>query len=883
MINRGRIAMSRLRPGFSWPRFGRLEWVFVFIAVLAAGMRLWELDGRTMHYDEAIHLHFAWKLAQGVKFVHSPWMHGPLQIELVAAFIKFIGDTDFIARLPYALFGVGLVVLPYFLREQIGRWGAAGAAMILAMSPTLLYFSRFGRNDILMAVWALLLLVLFWRYTTTGRNRYLYWSALVVALMLATKETAFFIILFLGVAALAMGHRDIWEFVIGRRLIAELSGAAGFFVFLAALTLPQAAAMASVMQDPLGLTLVAPDQGSTGETGAPVWGAPFVTLPVWEAPAWVSVLAAAALVGVILTPVWWAWRRRNPFRDTTLATTLLVATVSAMVAVTIAMLQPFDVSLANASGAGEAGGGAVVNFLIAGALIIVAVVVLRLEGLSVRRMTLVLGPVLLLTWLWLAVASGDVAFAGAALPEGVRAAADLESGLVAVNYLIPVAALLALLVVSVEVGVGWRGGVWLAAAGIFYLVWTALYTTLYTNAAGIFTGSWQSLGYWMAQQGEARGNQPWYYYAVGLTVYELLALVFGLIAVVWLIRRRERFGLALAGWVVATLAVYTIAGEKMPWLLVNITPPLALAAGMYLGHLAAGVTWHQLGRRNLWLMFLAPMWVGVAVWVAWLGAGEVGANIAAWLAGLILLPAAVLIAWLLRGHPEGGRAAALGVAALLLLFGTVAAIRVAYTYDDSNPEILAYAQGSSDLLDTYGQLEASALEAAESAPAVKVDYDMWYPFQWYVRHDTQAGKVQFDTFCGESSDDDKKDDDKKDDDKKDDDKKDDATPEACRTVGEDTTPAVYLAESGHAIDGEEDFVYGKIGPMRNLLWYPETYRRPGESREETSFGKQLARDVDFFVDTATDPNKWRQALSYIVTRHQHSDWYRAEYYQYDRQ
>ncbi len=134
------------RPGLNRgrPRIGGLEWAFLGIVVVAAAMRLWELNGRAMHYDEAIHLHFAWKLANGVGFAHSPWMHGPLQIELVAALLRFVADTDFIARLPYALFGVVLSGLPYFLRDRIGDKGAVCAAAILTMSPSLLYFSRFG-------------------------------------------------------------------------------------------------------------------------------------------------------------------------------------------------------------------------------------------------------------------------------------------------------------------------------------------------------------------------------------------------------------------------------------------------------------------------------------------------------------------------------------------------------------------------------------------------------------------------------------------------------------------------------------------------------------------------------------------------------------------
>ena len=597
MIERARNLAGRMTPTIHRPNVGGLEWVFLAIIAVAAGMRLWELNGRTMHYDEAIHLHFAWKLAQGVEFVHSPWMHGPLQIELVAALIKFVGDTDFLARLPYALFGVALVAMPYFLREQLGSKGAVCAAIILAMSPTLLYFSRFGRNDILMAVWALLLLIGLWRYTATSRNRYLYWSALVVALMLASKETSYFIILFFGIAALALGFRQLWAFLMRRCSWSDINGAGGFFILLATLTLPQATAMLAVIQRPLGLTLVAKDSGSTGETGAPVWTEPFVTLPVWGSPLWLGMLAAAALAGVMAGFAWWKWRGPTPVSGLILAGAVVVATAASIAAVAVATVQPLGQSMASLLPNASAADMVVVDFGAAAALILVAVVILRLEQMSMRRITLMLGPAVLLTLLWLFLLSSDVMLTGAALPDSAAATADLEGGRIAVNYLVPVLALLGMFAVSVGVGVSWGGGVWLIAAGIFYAVWTALYTTLFTNTAGLFTGSWQSLGYWLAQQEEARGNQPWYYYGVGLTVYELLALVFGLVAVVWLIRRREPFGLVLAGWTIATLAVYTTAGEKMPWLLVNITVPLALVAGMLLGHLADGMPWQRLGRR----------------------------------------------------------------------------------------------------------------------------------------------------------------------------------------------------------------------------------------------------------------------------------------------
>ena len=532
-------------------------------------------------------------------------MHGPLQIEMVAIVLRVLGDTDFVARLPYALFGVVLVALPYFLRRQIGDIGAFCAAVILTFSPSLLYFSRFGRNDILMVVWAVLLLIFLWRYREGSRRRYLLGAAAVTALMLATKETAYFVILFMGIAALGLGWRELWA--VGRRKMAlvDLRGAAGFFVLLATLTLPQAAAVISVVQGPVGLTFAAGDTGSTGDTGAPVWEEPFVTLPFWDAAIWMHGAGLIAMLGAFVVVAWFLWRVRAP---------LDLAAVCGGgylrrggggggrggAGARDAAGPGHDGSVpglrggrrADAAGSGD-------GFRCAG------------RDTGWRRISLLLGLAAVFTWLWLAAFGGGLGLAGELLPAAAPVA-DLADGRIAVNYVVPVLTLLLLLVVGGAVGIAWGGGTWLLCAGVFYVIWATLYTTFFTNWPGVFTGAWQSLGYWLAQQEVARGNQPWYYYGVGLTVYESLALVFGLAAVIWLLRRREPFGIVLAAWVVATLAIYTIAAEKMPWLLVNMTAPLALAAGMLLGRLIDGIRW-PLGtaeQRRMAVLLAAGTGVG---------------------------------------------------------------------------------------------------------------------------------------------------------------------------------------------------------------------------------------------------------------------------------
>ena len=64
-------------------------------------------------------------------------------------------------------------------------------SLLLAISPTLLYFSRFAREDIYFAFFTLAMFICVWRYLHQPRRLYLYLTAGLLALSFATKETAY--------------------------------------------------------------------------------------------------------------------------------------------------------------------------------------------------------------------------------------------------------------------------------------------------------------------------------------------------------------------------------------------------------------------------------------------------------------------------------------------------------------------------------------------------------------------------------------------------------------------------------------------------------------------------------------------------------------------
>ncbi|MDE2885997.1 MAG: hypothetical protein OXO53_13045, partial [Chloroflexota bacterium] len=100
-------------------------------------------------------------------------------------------------------------------------------------------------------------------------------------------------------------------------------------------------------------------------------------------------------------------------------------------------------------------------------------------------------------------------------------------------------------------------------------------------------GLWGSIGYWIAQQGVERANQPWYYYIIGLSVYEFAIAVPALLGSFYLLaRRRTIFDVAIVGWTWLSFAIFSFAGERMPWLLMGIAVPCAFVAGRVAGTLA---------------------------------------------------------------------------------------------------------------------------------------------------------------------------------------------------------------------------------------------------------------------------------------------------------
>src|SRR5947209_3518961 len=137
---------------------------------------------------------------------YDPLLHGPFQFHFIALVYKIsqilgaadngVNTTTF--RILAATLGTVIVGLPYFLRDYLGKWGAWLACFLLAVSPSMVYFSRFAREDIYMACFTLLLVVSIARYVRSRQMRWLILAALAFSLSYATKEATFLTVAVFG-------------------------------------------------------------------------------------------------------------------------------------------------------------------------------------------------------------------------------------------------------------------------------------------------------------------------------------------------------------------------------------------------------------------------------------------------------------------------------------------------------------------------------------------------------------------------------------------------------------------------------------------------------------------------------------------------------------
>jgi len=214
------------------------------ILLVAAGalvFRLPRLDLRPMHGDEAVE---AFKtgllLDQGTyrydpHEYHGPTLHyGSLPVLWLSGAKSFAETTERGFRLVPLGFGVGLILLLLLVGDGFGRPAAVCAGVLTAISPAMVFYSRYYIHEMLLVFFTFAAIAAGWRYAWSRRVGWAILAGACLGLMHATKETCVLAYAAMGLAVLGkLTWRRWWGYPInvgavvrGRHLLAALAAAA---------------------------------------------------------------------------------------------------------------------------------------------------------------------------------------------------------------------------------------------------------------------------------------------------------------------------------------------------------------------------------------------------------------------------------------------------------------------------------------------------------------------------------------------------------------------------------------------------------------------------------------------------------------------------------
>ncbi|EMA45888.1 flippase activity-associated protein Agl23 [Halococcus saccharolyticus] len=212
----------RATDGVVSSRRRRVTLAVVAIAVLGLLARIAFLGDRIAHWDEARVGYWILNYAETGSFVYRPMIHGPFLHQVNAPLFSLLGPNDFTMRLVVAILGAALPLVALLFRDRLRSTETIALALFLAADPVLLYYSRFMRSDLPLAVFSLFAVGFFVQAIDTRRERWFHAGVISLALAFTTKENVLItLVTWLGALALLVDHRLFldrgWQTALRRR------------------------------------------------------------------------------------------------------------------------------------------------------------------------------------------------------------------------------------------------------------------------------------------------------------------------------------------------------------------------------------------------------------------------------------------------------------------------------------------------------------------------------------------------------------------------------------------------------------------------------------------------------------------------------------------
>lgn len=206
---------------------GRLGLILFTLLALGLGAyyRFPTLGERPMHTDEAI---LGVKFAEFLKTGHFEYdpkdYHGPGLHYLTRAWAALAGWGDSLTwteaqlRMVPAVCGMLLMLCTLLLRDGLGRLGTALGMLLMAVSPMMVFYSRYFIMEVPLVLFITLTLAALWRWSQGGGFAWLVVAGFSLGMQHATKET-----FVLNLAAAAVG------FAVAKLLVGDFAPRASGF------------------------------------------------------------------------------------------------------------------------------------------------------------------------------------------------------------------------------------------------------------------------------------------------------------------------------------------------------------------------------------------------------------------------------------------------------------------------------------------------------------------------------------------------------------------------------------------------------------------------------------------------------------------------------
>lgn len=674
------------------PKFTIYHLLIALVLITAVVSRFYDLGLRVMSHDEVNHVVPAFELYQGRGYAHDPVTHGPLQFHLLAGSYFLFSDSDFSARIPAALFSIATVAFVIFgFRRYLGRSGALIAGLLFVVSPFMLFYGRYTRNEAFVGLFGVLMLYAVLRYLESGRSGSLYLFTAALALHFTTKETAFIytaqLLIFLAVLFLKDIVKHEWPH----------NGKRDIFIF---------ATMSALLFIGVALGAAVLNAGQATADAA----APTAESPIYH---WVMLISLAlAVLGLVLAAFTlihsMGWRIVKNIRSFDLLILTITLILPQLIAfpIKIAGWNPLDYSQPG---------------LIRTSIFLLAAVVIS--------------AVLGLLWkprLWLINLGIFYAIFTVFYTTFFTNGQGFFTGLVgSLGYWLS------------------QQGVYRGSQPWYYFAFLqlpmyeflAVLGTLLAVVIGIKHRLFSTVpGDSFVNSNEAENEIPLQLpllndadedggFSTKPEKLPVLAL--------------------LVFWAVTSLVAYTLAGEKMPWLTVHISLPLLLCAGFGFGYLVDSLPFKQLvNKKGLLILVLLPIFlVSLGAVIGSLAgankpfAGNELEQLKTTSTFLFSLIAAVLSGWQIVRSMLGWerrvllKLLAITFGAILLVLTARSAFQASFINYDTGKEFLVYAHAARGPKDVLEEVEEIS-QRTTGGRLLKVAYigDALYPYWWYFRH-----------------------------------------------------------------------------------------------------------------------------------------------------